>query len=214
MTESTEPDLVARYLYIVRHGEALPDESGLSDSGQLQATLLGRRLRGKPITIAHHSPLPRAAQTARLIAEQVGGDSLSLQPSDVAGDYIPYVPERDELPPEFADRALRFVSSHSSEEREHGAALALRALDLFTGPVPEPIERHELLVTHNYLVGWLVRHALGAPPWRWLGVNQANAGLTVIRYAPDLPPSILVFNDVSHLPAELQWTGFPLALRV
>ena len=214
MTENTETGLAARYLYVVRHGEALPDESGLSATGQLQATLLGRRLRGKPITVAHHSPLPRAAQTARLIAEQLADDSLSLQPSDVAGDYVPYVPERGELPPEFADRTLRFVSSFTPQEREQGAALALQALQLFAGPVTDSIERHELLVTHNYLVGWLVRHALGAPPWRWLGVNQANAGLTVIRYAPDLPPSILVFNDVSHLPAELQWTGFPLALRV
>jgi probable phosphoglycerate mutase len=31
----------------------------------------------------------------------------------------------------------------------------------------------------------------------------------VIRYFPDRPPTLVVVNDVSHLPAELRWTDFP-----
>ncbi|MGQ4426862.1 histidine phosphatase family protein, partial [Streptomyces violaceoruber] len=30
-----------RYLYLARHGEAVPDESGLTDAGRRQAALLG-----------------------------------------------------------------------------------------------------------------------------------------------------------------------------
>lgn len=48
-----------------------------------------------------------------------------------------------------------------------------------------------------------------APMWRWLSLNHANAALTVIRYAPGRAASVLVSNDMRHLPAELRWTGFP-----
>lgn len=57
------------------------------------------------------------------------------------------------------------------------------------------------------VVGWLVRAALDAPKWRWLGINHANAALIALR-------SVLLFNDTGHLPAELRWTGFPQELHV
>jgi probable phosphoglycerate mutase len=85
--------------------------------------------------------------------------------------------------------------------------LAAEAERRYTGTVPGDEDRHELVVTHSFLVGWLVRAALDAPNWRWLGLNPAHAALTVIRYAPGRPTSLLVYNDVSHLPAELRWTG-------
>ncbi|WP_141206525.1 histidine phosphatase family protein [Streptomyces griseorubiginosus] len=196
-----------RYLYLARHGEALADESGLTETGRRQAVLLGRRLRGVPLTAVHHGPLPRAAQTARLVHEQL--ENVPLIASDVSGDYVPHVPSADELPPDHADFYLRFLSDTTDEERERGAVLAGQALDLFTGPVDGDEDRHELVVTHNFLVAWLVRDALHAPTWRWLGLNHANAALTVIRYPPDRAPAVLVTNDMRHLPAELRWTGFP-----
>jgi broad specificity phosphatase PhoE len=196
-----------RYLYLARHGEALPDESGLTTAGRQQATLLGRRLRDIPFTAVHHGPLPRAAQTARLIHDQL--KDVPLLVSEVAGDYVPYVPQKDELPPESADFYLRFLADTTAEERQQGAVLARQALDLFTGPVDGGKDRHELVVTHNFLVAWLVRDALHAPKWRWLGLNHANAALTVIRYAPGRAASVLVSNDMRHLPTELRWTGFP-----
>ncbi|MFD5590319.1 histidine phosphatase family protein [Streptomyces griseorubiginosus] len=196
-----------RYLYLARHGEALADESGLSEAGRRQAVLLGRRLRGVPLTAVHHGPLPRAVQTARLVHEQL--ENVPLVVSDVAGDYVPYVPPADELPSASADFYLRFLADTTDEERERGAVLADQALDLFTGPVDGDEDRHELVVTHNFLVAWLVRDALHAPKWRWLGLNHANAALTVIRYPPDRAPAILVTNDMRHLPADLRWTGFP-----
>ncbi|MFG2726954.1 histidine phosphatase family protein [Streptomyces canus] len=196
-----------RYLYLTRHGEALPDESGLTQAGRQQATLLGRRLQDIPFTAVHHGPLPRAAQTARLIHDQL--KDVPLRVSEVAGDYVPYVPERVELPPESADFYLRFLADTTAAEREQGATLALHALDLFTGPVDGEAERHELVVTHNFLVAWLVRDAMHAPKWRWLGLNHGNAALTVIRYAPGRAASVLVSNDMRHLPTELRWTGFP-----
>lgn len=202
----------SRYLYLVRHGEATADESGLTAAGRRQAALLGRRLRDVPLAAVHHGPLPRAEETARLIGEQLEG--VPLRVAEAAGDYVPYLPERSELPPESADLFLRFLDGVTDEERANGAGLARRALELFTGPVDGAQDRHELVVTHNFLVAWLVRDAMHAPNWRWLGLNHGNAALNVIRYAPGRPASLLVSNDMRHLPEELRWTGFLAELHL
>ncbi|MFJ2747035.1 histidine phosphatase family protein [Streptomyces sp. NPDC087297] len=201
-----------RYLYLVRHGEAASEEGGLTEGGRRQAVLLGQRLRGIPLAAVHHGPLPRAEQTARLIGDQL--EDIPLRVSDVVGDYVPHMPVREELPAESADFFLRFLAGATPEEREQGPALARQALDLFTGPVDGEEDRHELVVTHNFLVAWLVRDAMHAPKWRWLGLNHANAALTVIRYAPGRPASVLISNDMRHLPPELRWTGFPPEVHV
>lgn len=193
-----------RYLYLARHGQALPDESGLTETGRRQAVLLGERLREVPISVVHHGPLARASQTASLIAGQL--DGVPLRRSEVAGDYVPYMPDKDELPEDTAGYLLRFLDWVTEEDREEGAALAAQALERFTGPVEGPAgeERHELVVTHNFLVGWLVRAALEAPKWRWLGLNHGNAALTVIRYTPGRLPALLSWNDSGHIPAGLR----------
>ncbi|WP_190137620.1 histidine phosphatase family protein [Streptomyces longispororuber] len=201
-----------RYLYLARHGEASADGAGLTESGRRQALLLGERLRGVPLSVVHHGPLPRARETARLIGSRL--DAVPLRESEPAGDYVPHVPARDELPPDAADAVLRFLAQVPEEERARGPELAREALAMFTGPIGGDSARHELVVTHNFLIGWLVRAALDAPAWRWVGVNQGNTALTVIRYAPGRPSSVLVHNDVRHLPPELRWTGFPPELHV
>ena len=103
----------------------------------------------------------------------------------------------------------RFLGSHPAAERARGAGLASAAIERFTQTGPAGSDTHDLAVTHNFLIGWLVGHALGAPTWRWLGLNQMNGGLTVIAYEPASPPRLISFNDAGHLPPGLRWTGFP-----
>lgn len=197
----------SRYLFLTRHGEALPDETALTEAGCRQATQLGQRLKQVPLDAVYHGPRSRTEQTAKLIAEQVG--DVPVQSVEAAGDYIPYVPTRDELPEDSADVLLSFLSQFTILERQRGAKLVKEATARFTGPVDGGQDRYELLVTHNYLAGWLVNQAQGSPAWRWLALDHANAALTIIRYTPERAPSLLVFNDMGHLPADLRWTGFP-----
>ncbi|MEV0844991.1 histidine phosphatase family protein [Streptomyces sp. NPDC049954] len=206
-----------RTLYVVRHAEATPDESGLTEAGRRQARLLGERLREVPFSVVRHGPLPRAVETARLVAESAGAGragQLPLEQSEEAGDYVPHLPTRAELPADAAGALMDWLADTTAQEAETGAALAKEALRRFTGPVEGDLPRHELLVTHAFLVSWLVRDALDAPAWRWMGLNQANTGLTVLRYAPGRLPSVLVHNDLAHLPAELRWTGHSPELHV
>ncbi|MFC6019393.1 histidine phosphatase family protein [Plantactinospora solaniradicis] len=194
-----------RFLYLARHGEAVGDGE-LSPAGQQQARLLGQRLATAPLTAIHHGPLPRAAQTAHLISQFL--PHVPLHCSEVVGDYIPPVPDPSALPEIHA----RFLDGVSADEYAEGARLATAALERYA--VPGATDTHELVVTHSFLIAWFVRHALDAPDERWLGLNAANCALTVILYRPHRPPALVSFNDTSHLPRHLRWTGFPPEMNV
>ena len=198
---------MTHFLYLVRHGEAVPHDGPLSPAGEQQAQLTGRRLKDVPLSAIHHGSLPRAAQTASLIAAYLPEVPVSV--SDLAGDYLPSDPDPDDLPPSYAS----FVAGFSAAERAQGPKLAAAAIDRFTQAGPEDGDDHELIVTHNFLIGWLASQALAAPSWRWLGLNQMNCALTVIAYRTGLPPALISFNDAGHLTPELRWNGFPAAVR-
>jgi probable phosphoglycerate mutase len=208
---------VTRFLYVVRHGNADPHDGPLSQVGERQAQLTGQRLKDVPFRGIYHGPLPRAAQTAGVIAASLPG--VPVIACDLAGDYLPFAPDPGEVPPAYAS----FLAGFSAAERTEGPKVAAAALKRFaradgeqgTGEqgAGQQQDTCELLVTHNFLIGWLVSQAMGAPPWRWLGLNQMNCALTVIAYQPALPASLISFNDAGHLPPELRWTGFPATLR-
>jgi len=197
---------MTRFLYLVRHGRADPHDGPLSHAGQEQARLTGRRLKDVPFSGICHGPLPRAAQTASLIAASLPGVPVSV--SDLAGDYLPSAPDPAGLPPAYAS----FVAGFSAAERSEGPERAEAALERFARPGDGPEDSYELLVTHNFLIGWLVSQAMAAPSWRWLGLNQMNCAVTVLAYQPGLPAGLIIFNDASHLPPGLRWTGFPPAV--
>ena len=51
-------------------------------------------------------------------------------------------------------------------------------------------DAHELLITHNFVIAWFVREVLDAPDWRWMTINQAHCGLTVLSQRPGRPRSM------------------------
>ncbi|WP_327151963.1 histidine phosphatase family protein [Nocardia sp. NBC_01329] len=202
--------MAIRYLYITRHGHADPF-GRLTDTGREQARLLGERLAHIPLDAVRHSPLPRAADSAREIAQHLPPHIPVAEAAELV-DHIPYVPAPNETPASW----IPFFDGYDTEEAESGHRIAQCLLAAFAS-TPDPAERegdiHELLITHAYPIAWLVRDALDAPPARWLGLDSANAALTVIEYRPGLPPGIVMFNDMSHLPRSLQWTGFRESIR-
>lgn len=199
--------MTTRHLYIARHGEA-DAFGGLTETGRRQADLLGRRLADIPMDSVWHSPLPRAAESAHAIARHLPSARVAEAPELI--DNIPYVPPRAETPSSW----IPFFDGYDAAEAEAGHRLAQRTLDRFAStPDAADAETHELLVTHAYPIAWLVRAALEAPPARWLGLNAANTGLTVIDFRTGLPPAIVMFNDLGHLEGADRWTGFPPAAR-
>lgn len=195
---------MSHYLYLVRHGEQQDAEYGLPDGplsgrGQRQATAIAERLSGVPFTRAWHSPLQRAAETAAIMTGRM--PALRSQPSALLMDCIPSGPSPD-MPRAFEP----FFGSVTPQQIEAGEAQMADAVAEFLAPARE--DRHDLLITHNFVISWFVREVFDAPSWRWLGLNQANCGLTIIRVRSAKPPVLVTHNDLGHLPAELR-TGLP-----
>jgi serine/threonine-protein phosphatase PGAM5 len=196
---------MSHFIYLVRHGEQQDAEFGLPDGplserGKLQAAAIADRLAHVPFTGAWHSPLQRAAETAQIIETRLGG--VRSEQSHLLFDCFPSGPSPD-MPHAFEP----FFGGVTSDEIEAGSAQMADAVTEFLAPAMG--DRHDLLVTHNFVIGWFVREVLDAPRWRWLGINQANAGLTIIRVRSAKPPVLVTHNDLGHLPAELR-TGMPI----
>ena len=200
---------MTHYIYLVRHGEHQDAEHGLADGplsprGRRQAELIADRLSGLPLDAIWHSPLLRAAETARAISERI--PSVEAEPSALLFDCVP-TGMTEETPAAFEP----FFGSVTDAEIEAGRAQMDDAVNEYL--VRKPGDVHEVLITHNFVIGWFVREVLEAPEWRWMTLNQANCGLTVISQKQGRPWSLLAHNDLSHLPVELR-TGLPDPLAV
>ncbi|MCU1585165.1 MAG: phosphatase [Microbacteriaceae bacterium] len=195
---------MSHFIYLVRHGEQQDAEHGMPDGplsgrGKRQAKLVADRLSGVPFTGAWHSPLQRTEETARIMTASM--PSLDAKPSALLFDCVPSGPTPD-MPHAFAP----FFGSVTEDEIEAGKAQMADATAEWLTPARE--DRHDLLITHNFVIAWFVREVFNAPDWRWMGLNQANCGLTIIRVRSAKPPVLIAHNDLGHLPAELR-TGLP-----
>lgn len=185
--------MTVRTLYLARHGEA--DALGaLTAQGREQCHRLGRRLAGLPIDVIWHSPLPRAVDSAALIAEHLARILVDEAPELV--DHIPSVPDLTTLTPTWA----AFFDGFGTEETAAGERIARSLTERFARPLAAGARpTHEVLITHAYPVAWMVREALGAPAMSWMSLaGMANTALTVLEFGEG-PPVVHVVGDRSHL---------------
>ncbi|MFC9984932.1 histidine phosphatase family protein [Microbacterium keratanolyticum] len=200
---------MTHYIYLVRHGEHQDAEHGLADGplsarGRRQAELIADRLSGLPLDAVWHSPLLRANETARAIAERI--PAVEMQASALLFDCVPTGMTED-TPAAFEP----FFGAVTEAEIEAGRAQMADAVSEFL--VRKPGDVHEVLITHNFVISWFLREVLEAPDWRWMTINQAHCGLSVIAQKPGRPWTLVSHNDLGHLPFELR-TGMPDPLTV
>lgn len=196
---------MSHYLYLVRHGEHQDAEHGLRDGplserGKRQAMLIADRLSGVPFDRVCHSPLEAATSTAEIMHERL--PAIDPRPSTLLFDCIPSGPT-SEMPEVYK----KFFGGITEEEIVAGQAQMDDAITEWFAPSIE--DRHELLITHNAVIGWFVREVFQAPAWRWMGTNVAHTSLTIIRIRSAKPPELVTLNDLAHLPVELR-TGLPV----
>lgn len=188
---------------LVRHGEHVDAEHGvldgpLSSRGLQQANLLAARLAGLKIDAMWHSPLKQTWDTSEALSRELGVES---QPSAL---LLPCVPSG--AVPDMPKVYEPFFGSVTEEEVEAGRAQMEDAIAEFMARGrPGKVD---LLVTHNSVISWFVREALGAPEWKWATLNQNHCGVTVFQQKSGRPWTLVSHNDVGHLPIDLR-SGTP-----
>ena len=115
-------------------------------------------LSGVPFTEAWHSPLQRAEDTASIMTANLPG--LHAEPCALLFDCIPSGPTPD-MPHAFQP----FFCSVTEAQIDAGQAQMTDAVAEWLTPSRE--DRHTLLITHNFVIGWFVREVFEAPAWRF-----------------------------------------------
>ncbi|MCU1398239.1 MAG: histidine phosphatase family protein [Acidimicrobiales bacterium] len=184
-------------LYLIRHGEAADADDtdpGLTERGTAQAAAVGDRLNGLQFDGILHSSRRRAQQTAGIAGALLGP---TPQHSPHADDRTPIPSDQSGL----SANLRAFLADVPDDERDPDGHCLDRSIEELSW-VASTIDRHVLIVTHNFVIAWFVRDALDAPIITWTRLNSANGALTIVRYRTDEPARLITFNDTGHLPSQ------------
>ena len=176
-----------RVLYFVRHGQYHtgdgPKAGTLTALGRRQARRIAHYFREIPVNSVISSNMPRAVETAAILAEELGlvhNKRLPLlrevMPAKVKGLVVPL-----------------------SKRKEARARIDQIYEQFF---VPTRGTRHEIVVCHGNLIRALVCRVIGAPPIAFQKPMTHNGSVTcfVVIEGREMLAS---FNSISHLPAAL-----------
>jgi uncharacterized phosphatase len=152
-------------LVLVRHGETEWNRAGrvqgrtdipLNDTGREQAAAAAARLRDADLDAVASSPLSRAAETARIIAEAIGLDAV-----ETVDDLV----ERDYGDAEGMDgEQIRERFGGPLVARETREQTVERVLPALVGIAERHPGGRVLVVSHGGVIGSLIRHATR---WAW-----------------------------------------------
>ncbi|CAN5668046.1 histidine phosphatase family protein [soil metagenome] len=204
-------------MLLTRHGHTVRSEpeqylgqrveAPLSERGRADARRLAERLAGVHIDRLLSSPLPRAAETATILA----GDRLPVETDDrlMELDYGAWEGITVEaIEHRFGDDYARYVADPSSfvfEGGESGGLVAQRVSSFLDDTLDwwasESVERTVLVVGHSSLIRVMLAVLLGVPLRDYRRRFQTDwANLTVLRWEVRADgPQLLLGNDVAHL---------------
>lgn len=200
---ASEP--AARTIVLVRHGHYLPDPAAdeklgpaLSVLGVAQARLVGARLAGLPGGFERVlvSPMTRAQQTAKVIADDLGAGALTTV-EDLAECTPPT--RRTEI---------------TAQLKEEDLNACAKQFDRLFAAYFKPADgkpQQELMVCHGNVTRYLVTRALGVDTEAWLEMSFGHVSMTTIRIEADGSMKLIAAGDVGHVPPNLRTgaTGDP-----
>jgi probable phosphoglycerate mutase len=209
----------AAELFIVRHGDAIPDEdeiipSGVYDDlplsriGREQSQALARRLQDTQFDAIYSSPLLRCQQTAAPLAEQ-----LRMKPILVPGiqeirlGQIGVLPEDHEglaaLTQALKDRQLDIVRLAGAagswdviENSEPSKAFRKRVVEAMDGIAGKHIGQRVIVFCHGGVINAFAAEVLGLE--KDFFFPAANTSITLVRVAGK-QRVLFLLNDIAHL---------------
>lgn len=178
-----------RTLVLVRHGQyGLEDGGKLTALGREQANLTGQWLRrhldGQRVDALWSSTLPRARETADIIARETS--SSKVRAIGVLREGMYSKVKGYEIPP-----------SERQEDRERADAAYARFFRTSRS------DRLEIVVCHGNLIRYLVCRAIDVPVVRWTRMNSNHCSVTRILVRESGAVRVVSYNETAHLPAKL-----------
>ncbi|MEO8349086.1 MAG: histidine phosphatase family protein [Acidobacteriota bacterium] len=201
-------------VYLARHGTTVSmgddrfageTDVALAEAGRREARALGERPASERIAAFYASPLERALETARLIAEPHG---LSVVPrpelreiSHGRWEAKTRAEVRSLYPEEYA-RWEADPFSVAPEGGETGRVVTERALPALLDIVASHPGEQVLIVSHKATIRLLVSALLGLDPRRYRDrLDSSPGGLSILDFQDPARARLALFNDTSHCPA-------------
>jgi broad specificity phosphatase PhoE len=198
-------------LFLVRHGATAATEedrfSGsssaeLSEQGRWQAARLGERLSHQEITAAYTSPLSRALDTARIIAEQCGVEPVTRDGLREIGHGHWEGMKRQDVEERFAAEYAAWEAdpfTFAPAGGESGVAVLARALPVIREVVTAHPGGRILVVSHKATLRLVLSSLLAFDPRGYRDrLDQSPACLNVVDFRDPVRVRLMLFNDTSH----------------
>lgn len=172
----------------------------LNQEGRREAAELAERLHGYPIDAVYSSPLERALETARYIAEPRG---LEPQLLEAVGE-VGYGTWTGKTLEELRDEPLWATAMHNPSgvrfpDGESICDVQSRVVSSLEALRSEHKEGVIAVVAHGDVVKIAVAHYLGLHVDLFQRLVVSTASLTVVRLTPH-GPRLLLFNDTDSIP--------------
>jgi len=202
---------MATRVFLVRHGATVLSaedryagsvDVALSDEGRAQARALGRRLAGEPLAAVYASPMSRAQDTARLIADRRGLDVTTV-PEMRETDHGHWEGKtREEIRAAFPDEYARWERdpfTFAPSCGETGLQVLARALPAFLAIVGGHADRSVLIVSHKATIRLVIGELLGVELRGYRDrLDMSPCGLNILDVKSGAEARLVLFNDVSH----------------
>lgn len=188
--------MAKRILYLIRHGQYAPldDPNGtLTEMGREQARFTAKRFQDCPISTIYFSTMPRAQETAVIIANQFPNAKQIASP--LLRECFPSVPES------FKEYFAQFPTA----EIKAGRVQAHKAFQSYFNPIEDgDEEHHEMIVAHGNLISYFICQTLQAPVDSWISTDIFHCGVSQIIIFANGWRKLIRHNDNSHLLPQLQ----------
>ncbi len=163
-------------IFLVRHGQDTDNASGilnghrdteLTELGRNQARAVADKLINNHINIVYSSPLKRAYETARIIAEKIGVDEIIADEHLIERDFGILTGKPLVDIPKYASKVLETDKVNyflEAEGSEGFPALYVRGQKILKEIMDQHPDKNVLVVTHGD-IGKMVRAAFHR--WNW-----------------------------------------------
>jgi broad specificity phosphatase PhoE len=185
----------------VRRIQGGSSDTALSEVGKKQVNSLGLALRGVDICAVYSSPLQRAMDTAKAIAEyhnlevQVEPELRELEVGELEGVTV------ENVATDFSHFLVKWREGEGSVKLPGGESL----LDLQTRAwlTVQRISTHHqgtvVVVSHYFVIVTIICAALGLPPSAIRRFRVGVGSMSALDFKDGLLPCLIMLGDICHL---------------